>query len=82
MNFGSLKQFPEFKTIEKRFKIAAQCQAEIRPHGYSARPGGPVQPRMRPTRYAWSPSTACAWDGAVRLSPVARRRLAGGKVLG
>jgi hypothetical protein len=31
MNLGSLKQFLEFKTIEKRFKIAAQCSIEIGP---------------------------------------------------
>jgi hypothetical protein len=39
MNFGSLKQFQEFKTIEKRFQIAAQCRAEIRPTSCIARPG-------------------------------------------
>jgi hypothetical protein len=36
MNFGSLKQFLEFKTIENKFKFAAQCQAETAPWLQSA----------------------------------------------
>jgi hypothetical protein len=42
MIFGSLKQFLEFKTIEKGFKIAAKCRAKT----------DPTLPRRWPTRYA------------------------------
>jgi hypothetical protein len=31
MNFGSFKQFLQFKTIENELKFTAQCRAEGRP---------------------------------------------------
>jgi hypothetical protein len=53
MNFGSLKQFMQFKTIENELKFAAQCRAGIRPVAtvrgvatYHAWPNGrPARPR-------------------------------------
>jgi hypothetical protein len=70
MNFESLKQFLEFKTIENDLKSAAQCWAEI-----SARPGG--LPCAVGRKAGWACRVCCTW------SPRVGRRggaLAGGLV--
>jgi hypothetical protein len=51
-NFGILKQFMEFKTIENELKFTAQCRAEIRP---SATVHGPVACHARPARWPAGP---------------------------
>jgi hypothetical protein len=93
-NFGSLKQFLEFKITENELKFAALCQAEIGPwlqctaqrpamrgwtdgrlgHGLAARSSRECGPARRRGHHAQ------AARGAACL-PVARWRLAGGKVL-
>jgi hypothetical protein len=88
MNFGILKQFLEFKTIEKRFKTAAQCRAESGPRlpctaRWSATRGRP-EGRLGHGRVArsnrgggpraaeGSPRATRARDGAVARLLVAR----------
>jgi hypothetical protein len=93
-NFGSLPYFLEFKTMGKRFKIARIVSGRNPARGYSVRRGG--LPRAIGWKagwaMAWWPGSAAeaaracrcghrARDGTVALSPVARRRLTGGKVL-
>jgi hypothetical protein len=67
MNFGSLKQFLEFKTIENKLKFAAQCWAKIGPRLQCA---------------ARRPATHGRLEGWLGHVLAARSWLAGGKVLG
>jgi hypothetical protein len=57
MNFKNLHYFLGIKSIEKRFKIAAQCPA----HGYSARRGG--LPHAVGWATAWRPTV---WERGAR----------------
>jgi hypothetical protein len=83
MNFGNLHYFLGIKTIEKQFKIAGQCWAEIslrlqhmarRPttcgrlvHGLAAQSNLEGSTRVGRAA-AWSPRAARARDGAVARS--------------
>jgi hypothetical protein len=90
-NFGIFHNFLELKTIENDLKSTAQCWAEIGPRLQHAarwpatcgRPKGRLGhgPTARSSR-GGGPRAARVRDGPVARSPVARWRLAGGKVLG
>jgi hypothetical protein len=96
MNFGSLKQFLEFKIIKNELKFTAQCCAETSPRlqcaarwpttvsrkaGWAtARQPGPAAEAAHVLRARWRGHRA--QDGVVARSLMAQWRLASSKVLG